>query len=206
MPLTAPEIEKLATPLLLEPLPQPVWQQLLDYLDLLNRWNSRMNLTAVRDPRLLASLHLGECLRAAQMIPADTTTVLDYGSGAGLPGIPIQIARPDLAVTLAESQTKKATFLREAVRTLDLRNARVHSGRVEELTAGCTFDLVAMRAVDRMDRAIQQAASRADKYLMLLISEQEMAAATAALPGFAWVADAIPRTDQRVILLGTKAA
>ena len=206
MTLTAPEIEKLATPLLLEPLPQAVWQQLLDYLDLLNRWNSRMNLTAVRDPRLLASLHLGECLRAAQMIPADTTTVLDYGSGAGLPGIPIQIARPDLAVTLAESQTKKAAFLREAVRTLGLSGARVHSGRVEELDASRIFDLVAMRAVDRMDRAVPEAAAQADKHLMLLISQREMAAATTSLPGFAWVADSIPGTEQRVILLGTKAA
>lgn len=202
------EIELLTAPLLLRPLPPRAWAQLSLYLHLLYRWNQRMSLTAVRDPRLLVALHLGECLRAAQSIPDDVGSVLDFGSGAGLPGIPIQLARPELSVTLAESQTKKASFLREAVRELELPNTTVSSGRVEDLPGGDFFDLVALRAVDRMDQALLNAYARIRPggHCLVLTSESDAAAITAALPALQWQSDPVPATRQRVILLGSHTA
>ncbi len=173
-------------------------------MQLLSRWNARMNLTAVRAPKVFAGLHLGECLRAAQLIPAGVTSVLDFGSGAGLPGIPIQVARPELAVTLAESQTKKASFLRECVRELRLLGTHVYAGRVEELPAGQCFDLVAMRAVDRMESALAEAKSRIGRFCLILTSTTESETVEQALSSFEWAAEPVPVTKQRVILLGTR--
>ncbi len=202
--MTAAEIEQSVAPMLLEPLPEPCYERLRAYIDLLYRWNARMNLTAVRDPRILAGLHIGECLRAAQLIPAGVATVLDFGSGAGLPGIPIQIARPELAVTLAESQTKKASFLGEAVRALSLKNADVYCGRVEDMSADKSFDLIVMRAVDRMNRALAAARPRMGRFCMVLTSNAERNAIEKALPAMRWVAHPIPETEQRIVLLGEK--
>ena len=92
--MQADEIEALVGPMLLKPLPTLAYEQLALYVALVERWNRRMNLTAVRDPMKFAQLHIGESLRCAQFLPVEVTTVMDFGSGAGLPGIPIQIARP----------------------------------------------------------------------------------------------------------------
>ena len=215
------EIESHIALKLVQPLPGAAYDLLARYLELLYRWNQRMNLTAVRDPQVLIELHLAECLRAAQRIPAGVESVLDFGSGAGLPGIPLQIARPDLHVTLAESQKKKASFLREAVRELGLTHADVHPGRVEDLPTGQTFDLVTLRAVDKMAEALETAvprirppqASRKGWCLVLTsLPEAEKirtlqkipAGQSAAQPAaIDWLLpEAIPVTDQRVLLLG----
>src|SRR5277367_6238834 len=118
---TLPEsaITNLLTPYLPE-IPTTLPLQLSTYLDLLLKWNARTNLTAIRDPEEIVRRHFGESLFAARHIARSTQTLLDFGSGAGFPGLPIQLLRPKIAVTLAESQNKKATFLREAIRTLNL--------------------------------------------------------------------------------------
>ncbi len=90
------------------------------YLDLLLRWNRRINLTAIRDEEGILSRHFVECIAAAYALPEGVRTLLDFGSGAGFPGIPIALCRPEIEVTLAESQGKKAAFLREVVRELGL--------------------------------------------------------------------------------------
>ena len=132
--------------------------QLSTYLDLLLRWNARTNLTAIRDPEEIVRRHFGESLfTAAQLPPA--TTLLDFGSGAGFPGLPIQLLLPNLAVTLAESQGKKASFLREASRVLKLPT-EVWSARVETMPADRAFDVVALRAVDNMAAALTEATRR----------------------------------------------
>src|SRR5580658_4282339 len=104
------------------PVPPALYAQLGSYLELLLRWNARTNLTAIREPEGIVCRHFGEglfCgLRLAERLPATGATLLDFGSGAGFPGLPIQLLLPELRVTLAESQGKKAAFLREAVRTL----------------------------------------------------------------------------------------
>lgn len=101
------DIQAAVAPRLIQPLPAAAYALLARYVQLLTHWNQKINLTAVRDPQVLVRLHLAECLRAAQRIRGDIETLLDLGSGAGLPGIPIQIARPELRVTLAESPKEK---------------------------------------------------------------------------------------------------
>ncbi len=128
-----------------------------DYLSLLLRWNARVNLTAIRGEAGIISRHFIESIACARALPAGIKTLLDFGSGAGFPGIPIALCRPEIAVTLAESQGKKAAFLQEAVRVLGI-SAKVHSGRAELLAA--QFDCVVLRAVDQMELAVQAAAQQ----------------------------------------------
>ena len=132
------------------------------YLDLLLRWNERTNLTAIREPEEIVSRHFGESLFAGQQLAQrvrDGAAVLDFGSGAGFPGLPIQLLLPHLRVTLAESQGKKAAFLREVVRVLGVP-AIVWAGRVEEMSSEMRFDAVMLRAVDNMGTAVRQARLR----------------------------------------------
>lgn len=131
--------------------------QLSDYLDLLMKWNARMNLTSIRDPQEIVRRHFGESLFAAKNLPT-CVTLLDLGSGAGFPGLPIQLAKPELRVVLAESQNKKAIFLREAVRLLRLPT-EVWAARTEMLPKSRRFDVVTLRAVDDPNVALGQAFS-----------------------------------------------
>jgi len=123
---------------------------LLAYLALLERWNRTYNLTAIRDPREMVGKHLLDSLamlRALDQYVVGDGTLADLGSGAGLPGIPLAIARPGLQVTLVESNGKKARFLREAVRTLQLGNTRVAESRIEALDEPATYDAITARAL-----------------------------------------------------------
>ena len=118
---------------------------LMAYLALLDRWNRTYNLTAVRDPADMVAKHL---LDSLAMLPfVGDGALADLGTGPGLPGIPLAIARPQLQVTLVESNGKKARFLREAVRTLQLRNARVAESRIESLDEPAAYDAITARAL-----------------------------------------------------------
>lgn len=141
-------------------------ERLSAYLDLLMKWNARMNLTAIREPEEIVGRHFGESLFAAQQIGA-SGTLLDFGSGAGFPGVPIQLWHPELRVTLAESQAKKAAFLRELVRSLVLA-CEVWEGRAEDLVAARAFDEIILRAVDEPVRALRAvlASGAADVWLL----------------------------------------
>ena len=156
--ITAQAIESAMAQAGLRPLPSGGSEKLLQYLDLLVRWNSRLNLTAIREPAEIVRRHLVECVQCAQVLPP-AEILLDFGSGAGLPGIPIAIVRPEIRVTLGESQRKKAAFLREAVRVLSL-NADVYEGRIESMPAQRTFGIVTLRAVDKMVEACRIGAKR----------------------------------------------
>src|ERR1700722_18488594 len=116
--LSEARIAALLTPFLPSP-PPNILPKLSLYLDLLLKWNARTNLTAIRDPEEIVRRHFGESLFAGQHLESPST-LLDFGSGAGFPGLPIALLHSGIAVTLAESQNKKATFLREVVRSLDL--------------------------------------------------------------------------------------
>jgi len=163
----------------IDPLASALANRFEDYLSLLLRWNARMNLTAVRDEDSILSRHFVESIACARALPAGIASLLDFGSGAGFPGIPIALCRPEVAVTLAESQGKKAAFLREADRTLKL-SCKIHSGRAESLTA--RFDCVTLRAVDRMPQAVQAAASLVSSYgwLAIMTTQTELNALQAA--------------------------
>ena len=170
------------------------------YISLFIRWNGRINLSSVRDEEGIISRHIIESIDVARMLPAGVTTLLDFGSGGGLPGIPIALCRPEIAVTLAESQSKKAAFLREAVRVLAI-SAKVHAGRAETLRE--LFDCVAMRAVDRMADAVAVASQLVvpGGWLALMTTKRDAASLRgAAVAVFSWC-DATPLAggDDRVL-------
>ena len=181
-------------------------KQLTCYLSLLLRWNARTNLTAVRDPDAILQRHFVESIACAQALPAGIATLLDYGSGAGFPGIPIAVCRHEIAVTLAESQNKKAAFLQEAIRVTG-PTARVHSGRAETLAA--KFDCVTLRAVDHMDQAVQSAARLVapNGWLAPLTTRAELTTLKSSIgsipgPHFSWSEPiALAGSDQRILAL-----
>jgi 16S rRNA (guanine527-N7)-methyltransferase len=121
---------------------------LLTYLTLLDRWNRTYNLTAIRDPMEMVTRHLLDSLAMQPYL--EQGTLADLGTGPGLPGIPLAIARPQLQVTLVESNGKKARFMREAVRQLGLTNARVAESRAEALAEPGAYDNLTARAMDTL--------------------------------------------------------
>lgn len=173
------------------------------YLSLLLKWNAKLNLTATRDPEGFVHRHFLDCIQCAQQMPK-VSTVLDFGSGAGLPGIPIAICHPEIHVTLAESQRKKAAFLREAVRTLGL-NAEVFDGRVEAMPSDVVFETVTLRAVDKMIAACQTAQAHValGGWMILFSTRAKQASLQTLLSGVTWNKSiSSVGMDRGVILLG----
>ncbi|MGP8094204.1 MAG: 16S rRNA (guanine(527)-N(7))-methyltransferase RsmG [Candidatus Sulfotelmatobacter sp.] len=236
------------------------------YIDLLIRWNARINLTAIRDPEAIVTRHFGESLFAAQrLFPAqarvgpglrpgqaerssaavrapdvsalaqnrgrsarqrrvtgheaigaltpapandqrpatnDRPAVADLGSGAGFPGLPIKLWAPGIALTLIESNHKKAAFLREVVRALTLTEVNIQAVRAETLAT--VFDLVTLRAVERFAATLPIAASLVAPggHLALLISSAQLDQARASLPNFSWATpEPIPLSESRVLVI-----
>jgi 16S rRNA (guanine527-N7)-methyltransferase len=126
------------------PLPEGAEAKLLAYLALLEKWNRVYNLTAVRDAKRMVSHHLLDSLAAVPYFQAER--VLDVGSGGGLPGIPLAIARPELRVTLIDSIAKKTAFLLQVKAELDLGNLEVVTSRVEDFHPEAKFDVITSRA------------------------------------------------------------
>ena len=125
-------------------LPADVQERLLAYAAFLEKWNRTYSLTALRDPKLAVSHHLLDSLAIMPYVSA--STLLDVGSGGGQPGIPLAIARPDLAVTLLDSNGKKTAFLQQAVIELGLKNVQVVTVRVEEFKPAAPFVAITSRA------------------------------------------------------------
>lgn len=117
---------------------------LLEYVALLKKWNGTYNLTALRDEQTMISHHILDSLTLLPYIE-QASTLMDVGSGGGMPGIPAAVCRPDLAVTLCDANTKKTAFLQQAAIELGLDNVSVAAGRVEKL-AGKQADIVSSRA------------------------------------------------------------
>ena len=190
------------------PLTDGQCQLFASYLALLVRWNARVNLTAIRDEEGILSRHFVESIACARALPAEIHFLLDFGSGGGFPGLPIAICRPEIAVTLAESQGKKAAFLQEAVRTLALAT-RVHAGRAEALPAA-SFDCVTLRAVDKMELAVQAAAHLvAPKGRLALLTTHAALPAqqSAAGPAYTWCeVHPLPGSDERLLAFGCRSA
>ena len=125
-------------------LPDGAVSQLLDYLRLLEKWNRVYNLTAVRQPREMVHRHLMDSLAVTDWLRGQR--VADVGTGGGLPGIPLAIARPDLRFTLIDSSSKKTRFLKHATGKLALDNVSVAQCRVEDYDGASAFDTVISRA------------------------------------------------------------
>lgn len=205
-------------------------QQIQGYLDLLLRWNQKTNLTSIREPEEIVTRHLGESffLAAAvvQKITADQThnvgiasddarnagtcrDFVDIGSGAGFPGIPLKIYAPHLRGTLVESQNKKATFLKEVVRSLKLKDLEVLHGRVEELVrlSAPKFGLVTLRAVERFEQILPIAAELLAPHgrLALLIGTAQTEVAAKLLPSVVWeLPRPLPLSQARILLVGDR--
>jgi 16S rRNA (guanine527-N7)-methyltransferase len=171
--------------------------QVSEYLDLLVRWNARISLTAIRRPEEMIERHFGESLFTGAHLASrlsQGSELLDYGSGPGFPGLPIQMLLPGVHVTLAESQAKKVAFLREVIRTLGL-SAEIWPRRVEEIPAERRFDAVTMRAVEKMTATVEDVGVRVREggYVAALVgSEIKLDGAEEFL---------IPRSEHRRLLL-----
>jgi 16S rRNA (guanine527-N7)-methyltransferase len=187
-------------------------QDISTYIDLLLRWNARINLTAIRDPDEIVTRHFGESLFAARHLFPDSVAndrrrtandVLDIGSGAGFPGLPIKIWAPQIHLTLIESNQKKATFLREVVRTLTLTNVDIFAGRAEAFPAAA--DVVTLRAVEHFDQILPIATRlvKPSGRLALLIGSDQRALALDLAPNFHWEPPAsVPLATSRILLVG----
>jgi len=176
------------------------------HLDLLVRWNQHINLTSVRSPEEMVARHFGESLFAArQLLPRDSEAeVFDLGSGAGFPGLPIKYWAPRVRLTLIESHGKKATFLREVARALQLTTITVLQVRAESLALDSRqlASLVTMRAVEKFDQSLVAAARLVAPggRLAVLIGEAQHAHALSLLPAGASTVVSLPSSNQRILL------
>jgi 16S rRNA (guanine527-N7)-methyltransferase len=195
------------------PLAPATSEKFATYLTLLQKWNAKTNLTAIRDEEGILSRHFLESILCATALPPNIATLLDFGSGAGFPGIPIALMRPEIQVTLAESQNKKAAFLREAVRVLNLDSGvqatKVHSARAEGLTT--RYDCVTLRAVDNMAAAIPAAIQllKPEGQLAILTTQEDtqtiqQTATQSSNPNreFTWHSQPLPKGTNRILLVG----
>ena len=188
-------------------------QNISTYIDLLLRWNPRINLTAIRQPEEIVTRHFGESLFAARHLFPQcrperprSCTAIDVGSGAGFPGIPIKIWAPEIDLTLIESNQKKATFLREVTRTITLTNVNVFPGRAEDYPSP-PADLVTLRAVDRFETSLPVATGLVAPggRLALLISELQVSRGKELTPTLAWeVPRPIPHSSSRVLAIAVR--
>jgi 16S rRNA (guanine527-N7)-methyltransferase len=223
---------ELLQPFLPVPLAESQLQDISTYIDILLRWNARINLTAVRQPEEIVTRHFGESLFAArhlfpqpehpnapagQSIPRppqpsaafepsgekNSTRLVDIGSGAGFPGLPIKIWSPHTYVTLIESNRKKATFLREVSRALTLTDVDVFGGRAQDFQASA--DLVTLRAVERFEHVLPIAVNLVAPHghLALLIVRRQMESLAKLAPTFQWSEPVpIPLSEERILLIG----
>jgi 16S rRNA (guanine527-N7)-methyltransferase len=201
-------IASLLSPFLKEELSPTQLAQVSTYLDLLLKWNARINLTAVRQPEEIIQRHFGESFFLADRLAPLQDTAIDLGSGAGFPGLPLKLYAPQLNLTLIEANHKKATFLREVVRTLILTNINIMNGRAETLLAGSAprAHLVTLRAVERFSEVLPLSARflAPGGRLALLVGTAQRDEASRLLPSFDWRPPTpIPLSNNRILLIGS---
>jgi 16S rRNA (guanine527-N7)-methyltransferase len=163
------------------------------HYDLLVRWNKSLNLTSIRTLEEAVERHYCESIFAADHLPEGRFSIADLGSGAGFPGIPIAVVRPECAVALIDSHQRKAVFLREAAR--DLANVQIIAKRAEDVSE--RFDWVVSRAVKYSD--IGEDLKRLGASVELLSGEVD----SSDLPGFEWqVPVRLPWGEHRLLWIG----
>ena len=203
-------------------------QSISTYIDILLRWNARINLSAIRAPEEIVTRHFGDSLFAARHLfprvssvspvpsvvrdfdfardqrPTTNDRVADLGSGAGFPGLPIKLWAPNIALTLIESNHKKAAFLRDVARALTLTDINIQNVRAETLPPS-TFHVVTLRAVERFAHTLAIAARLVApaSRLALLLTSSQLDAARSTLPHFAWDPPIpIPQSQSRLFIVG----
>jgi 16S rRNA (guanine527-N7)-methyltransferase len=214
------DIAQIATrlgPFLAEPLHERQLEQISIYIDLLKRWNARINLTAIRKEEEIITRHFGESLFLARHVFPDMNMnrnasptplyVIDIGSGAGFPALPLKIWAPHITLTMIESNQKKAAFLREVTRALTLTDVNVSTGRAEVAAANPAIprsDRVTLRAVERFATILPQAIALVapNGRLALLIGKSQLDTLTPSL-NIAWDPPVdIPNSHSRVLSIG----
>ena len=220
-------IAALLEPFLEQSLESSQLDQISIYIDLLKRWNARINLTAIRKEEEIVPRHFGESfflahhlfpegesIQALEGAPSKLRLgghvhVLDIGSGAGFPALPLKIWAPNIHLTLIESNQKKAAFLREVARALTLTNIDVITDRAETLAARPDFsraDVVTLRAVERFDTILPQAVAFLAPHasLALLIGAAQIPQLTA-LTTLKWHSPIpVPQSHERVLSIGVR--
>jgi len=141
-------------------------QKLLDYVALMHKWNKVYNLTSVRDPAQMLSRHIIDSLSVLPYL--DAPSLLDVGTGGGLPGVPAAIVRPDCAVTLLDSNSKKTRFLQQVKAELGLSNVTVVHGRVEQVSLS-KFAIITARAFASINDIIELAGQHCEQNGQLVL-------------------------------------
>jgi 16S rRNA (guanine527-N7)-methyltransferase len=181
--------------------------QIQQYIKILLAWNEKINLTAIRDPREILYRHFCESMYAASVVPVENGRLADVGSGGGFPGLPLKIVRPDLQVVLIESNLKKATFLAEVVRELELSDVQVLVRRYEELGEEVApLDFVCSRALGEFVPFLEWALSDqlATKQVILWIGARDLPEIQK-IPTWVWREPIhVPQSLRRLLLVGTK--
>ena len=217
--MEARRISQLLTPYIIEPLDLSFVNNISIYINMLVKWNQRINLTAIREPEEIVRRHFGESLFAAWRLlggrpgqarvpssaePERARSAIDAGAGAGFPGLVLKLYAPDLRLTLIESHGKKATFLREIIRALSLAEVSVVQARIEHFAEQA--ELVTMRAVEKFSEALPAAARLVAPggRLGALIGASQLDQAKSLLPG-KWSTVAVPESASRVLAVWTAA-
>jgi 16S rRNA (guanine527-N7)-methyltransferase len=182
--------------------------QIQKYISLLLLWNQKVSLTSIENPQELVSRHFGESFFGAKFIENVGCRLADVGSGAGFPGLALKIALPDLQVFLIEQDTRKATFLNEVIRALNLAGAKVLRSQYEALAPEvANFNVIVSRAVGDHKSLLKWAAPRLHEagQVVLWIGADDAARLTA-LPNWKWqLPQSIPDSKNRVLLSGVPA-
>src|SRR5208282_6580307 len=177
-----------------------------EYISILLRWNRAISLTTVTKPAEILKFHFGESLFAGFAVPIISGRLADVGSGAGFPGLPLAMANPSLSVNLIESNLKKATFLSEVIRKLQLTGVNVIKARMEDLPASAVgYDFVTARALGHHKELLSWASGSLanDGKLVLWIGEDE-ANAISRDRDWTWRKPIhIPGSARRFLLVGT---
>ena len=184
-------------------------EQIQRYISVLLKWNDKINLTAIRDPREILYRHFCECMFGGVAVPVENGRLADVGSGGGFPGIPLKILRPDLEVFLIESNLKKATFLAEVSRDLELSGVRVLVNRFEDVAEDVApLDYACSRALGEFASFLAWAASDhvASKEVILWIGARDLEEVQK-VDGWDWREPiAVPQSLRRLILVGSRKA
>jgi 16S rRNA (guanine527-N7)-methyltransferase len=179
------------------------------YTEILLTWNEKLNLTAIRHPLDMLNRHFCESMHAGVSVPVEKGRLADVGSGAGFPGLPLKILRPDLDVFLIESNIKKATFLAEVIRELGLENTRVLVSRYQELGEEVApLDFVCSRAVGEFGTLLEWAGSKrvAAGQVILWIGSRDLEELRR-IKTWEWQEPiTVPNSLRRLLLVGKKKA
>jgi 16S rRNA (guanine527-N7)-methyltransferase len=180
--------------------------KILAYIALLLKWNRSISLTTVTDPAEIIKFHFGESVFAASALKFAESRLADVGAGAGFPGLPLALTVPGLDVTLIESNTKKCAFLSEVVRALNIPNATVFRGRMEEFPPGsASFDFITARALGQFDDLLKWSLTHlAPGGKVVLWLGDDDARELSRAPGWTWDQPIlIPGSIRRYLLMGS---